>query len=79
MFSQSLTAILLSRFLLNLQEANLRPVRLSSDDSLHFSALSDESLPSFVAARNSRTVNTVCEEQRHDTAQWEEPMEEELV
>ena len=44
----SLTAILVSRFLMNLQEANLRSVKVDSDDSLHFST--DNSLQSFAAA-----------------------------
>ena len=35
---------------MNLQEANLRSVRIQSDDPLHISSHSDESFPSFVAA-----------------------------
>ena len=46
----SLTGVLISWFLIDLQEANLRPLRLDSDDPLHFSTHADDSLPSFVAA-----------------------------
>ena len=34
---------------MNLQEANLRSVKIGSDDPLHLSTHSDSSLPSFVA------------------------------
>ena len=46
----SLTAILISHFITNLQEANLRSVKVDSDDPLHLSTHSDNSLPSFVDA-----------------------------
>ena len=46
----SLTAILVSCFLINLQEANLRSVKVDSDDPLHISMHMNSSLPSFVAA-----------------------------
>ena len=46
----SLTAILVSRFLVNLQEANLRSVKVDSDDPAYISSHSENSLPSFVAA-----------------------------
>lgn len=35
---------------MNLQEANLRTVRVDSDDPLHSATYADASLPSFVAA-----------------------------
>ena len=40
----------MSRFLMNLNEVNLRSVRIDSDDPLYFSTHSESSLPSFVAA-----------------------------
>ena len=46
----SLTAIFISRFLINLQEANLRSVKVDSDDPAYISSHSENSLPSFVAA-----------------------------
>ena len=46
----SLTAILISRFLIDLQEANLRSVKVDSDDPAYISSHSENSLPSFVAA-----------------------------
>ena len=46
----SLTAILVSRFLINLQEANLRSVKVDSDDPAYITSHSQNSLPSFVAA-----------------------------
>ena len=46
----SLTAILVSRFLVDLQEANLRSVKVDSDDPAYISSHSENSLPSFVAA-----------------------------
>ena len=46
----SLTAILISRFLINLREANLRSVKVESDDPAYISSHSENSLPSFVAA-----------------------------
>ena len=46
----SLTAILVSRFLINLQEANLRSVKVDSDDPAYISSHSENSLPSFIAA-----------------------------
>ena len=45
----SLTAILISRFLIDLQEANLRSVKVDSDDPAFISSYSENSLPSFVA------------------------------
>ena len=48
--SHSLTAILVSRFLINLQEANLRSVKVDSEDPAYISSHSENSLPSFVAA-----------------------------
>ena len=36
---------------MNLQEANLRSVKVNSDDPLHSSTRLDESLPSFVAVQ----------------------------
>ena len=45
----SLTAILISRFLVNLHEANLRSVNVDSDDPAYISSHSQNSLPSFVA------------------------------
>ena len=47
--AHSLTAILISRFLIDLQEANLRSVKVDSDDPAYISSLSDNALPSFVA------------------------------
>ena len=47
---RSLTAILVSHFLVNLQQANLRSVKFDSDDPLYFSTHAENSLPSFVAA-----------------------------
>ena len=47
--SASLLPILLSRFLINLQEANLRSVKVDSDDPAYMSSHSENSLPSFVA------------------------------
>ena len=46
----SLTAILVSRFLIDLQEANLRSVKVDSDDPAYISSHSENTLPSFVAA-----------------------------
>ena len=46
----SLTAVLISRSLINLQEASLRSVKVDSDDPAYISSLSENSLPSFVAA-----------------------------
>ena len=46
----SLTAILVSRFLIDLQEANLRSVKVDSDDPAYISSHSENSLPSFVVA-----------------------------
>ena len=46
----SLTAILVSRFLIDLREANLRSVKVDSDDPAYISSHSDNSLPSFIAA-----------------------------
>ena len=46
----SLTAILISRFLINLQEANLRSVNVDSDNPAYISSHSENTLPSFVAA-----------------------------
>ena len=46
----SLTAILVSRFLIDLQEANLLSVKVDSDDPAYISSHSENSLPSFVAA-----------------------------
>ena len=46
----SLTAILVSRFLINLQEAHHRSVKVDSDDPAYISSHSENSLPSFVAA-----------------------------
>ena len=46
----SLTAILISRFLIDLQEANHRSVKVDSDDPAYISSYSGNSdLPSFVA------------------------------
>lgn len=48
--SNSLTAILISHFLMNLQESNLRSVKVASDDPAYISYHSANTLPSFVAA-----------------------------
>ena len=45
-----LTTILVSRFLIDLQEANLHSVKVDSDDPAYISFHSENSLPSFVAA-----------------------------
>ena len=50
LFLPSLTVILVSRFLINLQEASLRHVKVDSDDPLYISAHSDNYRPSFVEA-----------------------------
>ncbi|RPD73345.1 hypothetical protein L226DRAFT_614240 [Lentinus tigrinus ALCF2SS1-7] len=47
-FTSPLTAILVSRFLLQLQEASLVTVRVDSDDPLHMSLNGSEDMPSFV-------------------------------
>ena len=47
--SPSLTAILVSRFLINLQEANLHSIKVDSDDPAYISSHYHNSLPSFVA------------------------------
>ena len=42
--------MLVSRFLIDLQEANLRSIKVDSDDPAYISSHSENSLPSFVAA-----------------------------
>ena len=46
----SFTTILISRSLINLQEADLHHIRVDPDDPLYISNHLDESLPSFVAS-----------------------------
>ena len=48
-----LTGIFVSRFLINLQEANLRSVKVDSDDPAYISSHFETSLPSFVAGSDS--------------------------
>lgn len=48
--SHSLTSICISRFLTNLQEANLRFVKVDSNNPAYISSHSQNTLPSFVAA-----------------------------
>ena len=47
-YTRSITAILVSRFLLELQEANQIVVRLDADDPLHFSHNPYDDTPSFI-------------------------------
>ena len=47
-YTRSITAILVSRFLLELQEANQTVVRLDADDPLHFSHNPYDDTPSFI-------------------------------
>ena len=50
LFPPSLTVILVSRFIINLQEASLRHIKVDSDDPLYLSTHSDDYRPSFVEA-----------------------------
>ena len=54
--------ILVSRFLINLQEANLRSVKVDTDDPLHFTH-SANTLPSFVAAYGANRAATAARPQ----------------
>ena len=47
-YTRSITAILVSRFLLELQEANQTVVKLDADDPLHFSHNPYDDTPSFI-------------------------------
>ncbi|RPD78585.1 hypothetical protein L226DRAFT_297615 [Lentinus tigrinus ALCF2SS1-7] len=49
-FTASITAILISCFLLELQEADRAVVRLDPDDPLHFSKDPYDSIPSFISS-----------------------------
>ncbi|KAI0719782.1 hypothetical protein C8T65DRAFT_736344 [Cerioporus squamosus] len=49
LFTTTLTAILVSRFLLDLQEANQAVIRVDPDDPLHFSGNPYDDAPSFVS------------------------------
>ena len=51
----SLTAILISRFLIDLQEANLRIVKVDSDNPAYISSYPGNTLPSFVAVPGAAT------------------------
>ena len=46
-----ITAVLVSRFLLDLQAANQRSLKLNTDDPLHFSSGSDDGTGSLTFAR----------------------------
>ncbi len=48
--SRSITAILISRFLLELQEANQTVVRLDPDDPLHSARDPFDNAPSFISS-----------------------------
>ena len=53
---------------MNLQEANLRSFKVDSDDPLHLSTHSENSLPSFVAAPGATRsiVNHIKDESKDD-------------
>ena len=67
--AHSITAILVYRFLINLQEANLHDVKIDSDDPLYISSCSANTFPSFVAAPNLErlTVDSTRREGMDDT------------
>ena len=65
-----LTATLVSRFLINLQEVNLRSVKVGSDHPLHLSAHSNNSLPSFVDATCGVVPAANCALGGNVTGEW---------
>ena len=52
-----ITAILVSRFFINMHEANLCSVEFDSNGSLYFSPHSDNSLPSLVAVPGTASTS----------------------
>ncbi|KAI0738531.1 hypothetical protein C8Q80DRAFT_1124690 [Daedaleopsis nitida] len=55
-FTGPCTAILVSRFMLHLQESASRTLRVASDSPLHLSVNSSEDAPSFVKVQNIRSI-----------------------
>ncbi len=70
-FLCSITAVLISRFLLDLQEANQRVVRLDCDDPLH-SSRSPYDVPSFISSLGA-FINPDLLTSSDDGLEWDVP------
>ena len=72
--TNSITAILVSRFMLELQEANLVTIRVNSNDPLHFSR---SSTPSFIQSQFGAAINPNLEPHDLDEdLRWDLEIEE---